>query len=351
MRIPLLSGFLRQISGEQDDLPRLGKSIPPSPEKFVEADRNDTAQKSMRTFFGLASSRRDIGWMKADPATQPGPDVTAEFERFYAAAVRGEDVLPKEAKDWVFLCIPGTMSKHFSNYFEPNEKWLQAQGMTVAHCRTDSEGSNRDNAEVIAGAIRQIAGTGKKVFFPTHSRGSPDVQLALATYPDLKQHVIGHAALQPADGGSPIGSDANNTPMLKKASRAVLDIVFGGHPGLINDLSHSGRKAITKKHPPTDDVPTVSLSSYVAAAKASVFAPTNAYMTLRYQAPNDGMLALDDAYVPKAPRVILKGVDHLGTVMEDGLGVVTGGYQAGPLTGAMVRLVWEEKLRKDAERA
>src|SRR5207247_1917845 len=91
---------------------------PPAQSPTSAASAPDLFEPAGRDSTGL------IGWVK--PQTTEG---TATFEAAYAEAAAGRSPLPAEAKDCVFLFVPGLFTKQNPGYLESNITRMRDLGL------------------------------------------------------------------------------------------------------------------------------------------------------------------------------------------------------------------------------
>lgn len=249
----------------------------------------------------------DIGWIQ--DVKPPTHDVTGSFEKLDEAAKAGKDVLPSDAKDFVYLSVGGLFSEAAPTYFDPNMDALAKAGCEVGQVPVNTVDGVRHNAAIVRDTVMKYAEQGKKVVLIGHSMGGLDASAALALYPELKDHVRALVTIQSPYGGSPMAHDLLEIPGLKAVGGAVIKEVFGGQVKCATDLTYASRQKFLEEHPMPAGVPTVCMAS----TKLSPFSPFFAsaeYMKARYGLDSDGMVSPKDAFIPGAQTVTLSGLDH-----------------------------------------
>jgi hypothetical protein len=278
---------------------------------------------------------------KAGWALREGPPVTDKTARYKAAleaAKKGQSQLPPDAKNYEYLFVGGYFSERAPTYFQDSMASLEKQGLDVHQVPIDTEGSTRQNASVIRQAILDAASRGKKVVLVGHSKGGVDSTAALSLYPDLKQHVRALTTIQTPYGGSPIASDLYNIGPVRYLARGALELLFGGSPDSLRDLTYEERQRFVREHPYPSDVPTVSLATSRVSPK-SLLDPTSRYLWDRYGYKSDGLVVDQDAEIPGSQVVRLDDMDHLESTVKGVPGIVN--YDPAHVSLALITLALE----------
>jgi hypothetical protein len=263
--------------------------------------------------FLRGPSSGQIGWMeKAN--LPPTRDITADFREAYAATRIGANVLPDEAKDYVYLTVDGLTGENWPGYMEANREGLRDRGLDVREIKVDTEASTLTNAETIRKAIESVSAEGKQVVLIGHSKGGVDSTAALALYPELKQHVRAVVTMQSPYGGAPLATDLRSNVATKLGVDLLAKYVFNGDPNTVRDLTYAYRQQFISEHPYPTDIPTVSLATS-SQSQLSLLAGPNNYTRLRYGEKTDGLVSPRDGKVPGSNVVVLDDLDHLNSVM------------------------------------
>jgi pimeloyl-ACP methyl ester carboxylesterase len=263
--------------------------------------------------FPGKGSAKDIGWIQ--DVKPPTTDVTGSFEKLDAAAKAGKDVLPSDAKDFVYLSVGGLFSQAAPTYFDPNMDALAKAGCEVGQVPVNTVDGVRHNAAIVRDTIMKYAQEGKKVVLIGHSMGGLDASAALALYPELKDHVRALVTIQSPYGGSPMAGDLLEVPGLKTIGGAVIKEVFGGQVKCATDLTYASRQKFLEQHPMPAGIPTVCMASS-RLSPLSAFFSTAEYMKVRYGLDTDGMVSPKDAFIPGAQTVTLSGLDHGDSTLQ-----------------------------------
>ncbi|WP_375761291.1 esterase/lipase family protein [Corallococcus exercitus] len=250
-----------------------------------------------------------IGWIQK--AYPPAKDSTAEFMKLNQAVRAGQNVMPPEAKDCVFLAVGGLLSEAAPKqlYFDKNLDALEAQGLQVGRVPVDTDMGVEHNAAIVRQAVLEASKNGKQVVLIGHSKGGLDSAAALSMYPELKEHVRALVTIQSPYGGSPMAQDLLDNPLVRYGVGGAVE-ALGGSIQAGEDLTYDSRKEFLKKHPMPAGIPTVSMASTTANPTSPLFAMQE-YMHQRYGVKSDGLVLPQDAFIPGSKSVTLSGLDHL----------------------------------------
>jgi triacylglycerol lipase len=285
------------------------------------------------------TTANNIGWVKhSGPKTH---DATSEFEKLDLAAKQGKSPFPPEAKNCVFIAVGGLMSGASPDelYFDQNLDGLKAAGMQVDRAPINTIDSVEHNAKVIADMVKKYAAEGKKVVLIGHSKGGCDSEAALAMYPEIDKDVRGLVTIQTPYGGSPMADDLDSIPGLEQLLSPALDVLGGGKQSCL-DLKYEERQKFLAKYPMPKGIPTVCMASNKQSPLSPLFA-TSEWMKQRYGVQNDGLVAVDDAFIPGSKTVTLQGLDHLDSTVSEHNPFLP--YQPGDLTVALAAMVFDKK--------
>jgi len=256
---------------------------------------------------------KDVGWMqKCQP---PTTDATAEFVQLDAAVKSGENVLPSDAKDYVYLIVGGLFTGLWPRglYLHQNLEALKSAGLDARRASIDTDQSVEHNAAIIRKSVLAATASGKKVVLIGHSEGGLHAAAALALYPELKGNVRALVTIQAPLGGSPIASDLEEVPGLEAVAGKVLDLI-GGSILSWSEMDYESRREFMAQHPMPPGIPTVCMAS----SKRSLLAPLYAagkYIKSRYGVDSDGLVIPEDAFLPGSRTVMLAGLDHADTTV------------------------------------
>ncbi|HVE83662.1 MAG TPA: alpha/beta fold hydrolase [Myxococcales bacterium] len=274
----------------------------------------DVVRGGINALFGRDSTGQ-IGWMeKAN--LPPTRDITSDFRDTYAAQRIGANVLPPEAKDYVYLTVDGLTGENFPGYMEANREGLRDRGLDVREIKVDTEASTLTNAETIRKAIESVKAEGKQVVLIGHSKGGNDITAAIALHPELKSSVRAVVTMQSPYGGAPLATDLRSDPITRLGVDALAKYIFNGDPDCVRDLTYAWRQKFIQEHPYPTDIPTVSLATS-SDSQLSLVAAAADYAKLRYGEKTDGLVSPRDAWVPGANVVTLPDLDHVNSTLPN----------------------------------
>lgn len=254
--------------------------------------------------------------------------------------------LPELRTNYRLLVVPGIMNTCIADipaYAQAREELEKKYGLTSQILSVPNDGSEA-NAKLIAEHIlNETRGEDKRPFIVLgYSKGTPDLQVMLATEPEARKHVAAFISVAGASGGSPI---ADSIPgMVEKygghTSRATCkgDMTQG-----MNSLRREVRQRFLSTYP-HPFVPTYSLPAVLTEEmmKQGGALSTNAILST-HDRFHDGQVLKSDATIPESK--------YLGTALGDHLGVALafdtakGGAQTYPraaLLEAALRFVMED---------
>ncbi|HEY3440914.1 MAG TPA: LssY C-terminal domain-containing protein [Paludibaculum sp.] len=211
------------------------------------------------------------------------------------------------------LVVPGIMNTCVADTpaFEKGRKVLtEKYGLTTELLSVPND-SSESNAKVIADFIRKSPEDQRKFIIVGYSKGTPDIQTALALDPTLKDSIAAFISVSGASGGSPI---ADSLPMqldayLAKAKQGKCE---GNLAEGFKSLKKETRQRFLSSYP-HPAVPTYSLASLTTAERVPSMAKQTYLMLSAYDRQNDGQLLKMDQIIPES--------NYLGAVWSDHLGV------------------------------
>lgn len=357
-----LGGF-HPIQATQDLLHNLYSGLP-----HTQPDKADGDKKSgdgeKKGGDGAASEGSTWGPMGASTASQgPKPsesgwatkeyggaraDRTDEYRQLADAAKAGKNTLPPDAKQYIYLMVPGLFTEHYPGYMKDNIARMQALGLDTRVVKIDTDASVETNAKVIKDTIDAIAKQeGKEVVLIGHSKGGVDATAALAMYPELYEHVRAVIAMQTPYGGTPIASDIMSNSKLLGLVGGAIRRLFKGDEKALTDLSYQARQEFVHQHNyDAGKVATVSFGT-TGGPKVSTVGPTQSYMKNQYGLESDGLVPKNDAVVPGSDLVTQDNQDHASPVM----GVIGRGKADVPadITQALITLALRRAAEMDKE--
>ena len=213
-------------------------------------------------------------------------------------------------KDYRLLIVPGFFNTCASDApaFQEGQEALKKEGLTVELLSVPNN-SSEDNAKQIAQYLRDHYKDDKRPYILLgYSKGTPDIQVMLATEPDTIPMVKAFLSVAGASGGSPV-ADALPGMLDKYISKGndkagCKGAMEAGMASLKRDVRQNFLS--TYPHP---FVPTYSLAAVVEPNKISGMMKGTWTIMNSIDRENDGQLAKMDAIVPESK--------FLGTVKSD----------------------------------
>jgi hypothetical protein len=211
------------------------------------------------------------------------------------------------------LVIPGIMNTCVADTpaWEEGRKILaEIYGLSTGILSVPND-SSEDNGKAIAAYIQEkMAGEDKRKFILIgYSKGTPDVQTALALHPGIRPSVAAFLSVAGASGGSPI---ADSLPMkiekyleYSNKSSCKGDLAAG-----LNSLKRETRQRFLASYP-HPFVPTYSIEA-VAPQDNIAFKDKATFMLLNtYDTEHDGQVLKRDAVIPESKNLGVVKTDHL----------------------------------------
>jgi len=213
------------------------------------------------------------------------------------------------------LVIPGVLSSCQANTeaFQDGQKHLQEKhGMTVEFLQTANDTSTNNGARIASYLREKMAGNdSRKYIIVSYSKGSPDVQEALASDPQSRKAVAAHVTIAGAIGGSPI---AETMPAIAQRYAGMLKLgtCDGNVADAFKSLRQDVRKQFLQDHP-DPLVPSFSLAAVSDETTTSKMLLEAWKLLTAYDPRTDSQLLASDALIP--------GGNFLGTLHADHLAV------------------------------
>ncbi len=275
-------------------------------------------------------------------AQQGDQDQTARYQELVKLAEQGENTLPPDAANYVYLNVPGLITEHYVGYMDQSMARMRQLGLDARVMPLDTDAAVATNAKVLRDEIMEIANKeGKQVVLTGHSKGGVDIGAALQLYPELKDHVRAVVTMQSPFRGTEIADDVSKNATLGPLAFSILEDSWHGDQRALTDLSRQTRADFNEAHPYDQDIPTVSLASELGSAHSPLKLASD-YLGGQYSERSDGLVPTDSAVLPGADYVFLTGVDHSNTVNLDLTGTTPGANQQ-----ALLSLALEKANRRD----
>ncbi len=226
--------------------------------------------------------------------------------------------LPPLNTSFRVLVVPGILSScQETQAFQEGQAHLhEKHGMTVEFLQTPNS-STTENGLLIATYLRNaLKSDSRKFIIVSYSKGSPDVQEALAADSDARAAVAAHVTVSGAIGGSPI---AETMPAIVDRFASALN--FGTCKGNLveafRSLGQNVRQQFLRDHP-APDVPSFSLAAVSDATNTSKMLLESWRLLAAIDPRTDGQLLEDDAVIPGGNSLgVLRG-DHLAVALNYG---------------------------------
>ena len=234
----------------------------------------------------------------------------------YLQGAGKEDVeLPALTNKYRVLIVPGFMSSCFSDApaFQEGQEHLRSKGLTVELLPVSNDASEANAAAIAEYLIGKMKSDPRKYIVIGYSKGTPDVQVALANHADARSAVAGFVSVAGASGGSPI---ADTIPALAEQwiQRFKMDQCKGDIAQGFKSLRRDVRQAFLSSFP-HPFVPTYSLVALSDATNTSK-ALLKTWELLRvFDHALDGQLTKSDAIVPEAKYLGAAVADHFGVAL------------------------------------
>src|SRR5262249_10895426 len=210
---------------------------------------------------------------------------------------------------------PGVLSSCQANTqaFQDGQKHLQEKhGMNVEFLQTANDTSTNNGAKIASYLREKMSGSdSRKYIVVSYSKGSPNVQEALAHDPQARDAVAAHVTVAGAIGGSPI---AETMPAIAQRYAGMLKLgtCDGNVADAFKSLRQDVRKQFLQDHP-DPLVPSFSLAAVSDETTTSKMLLEAWKLMTAYDPRTDSQLLASDALIP--------GGNFLGTLHPDHLAV------------------------------
>jgi len=232
-----------------------------------------------------------------------------------SATAAASSLSTTELSKYRVLVIPGVLSSCQANTeaFQDGQKHLQEKhGMTVEFLQTANDTSANNGAKIAAYVRQRMAGSdSRKYIIVSYSKGSPDVQEALANDSQARNGVAAHVTIAGAIGGSPI-AEAMPAIAQRYAGMLKLGTCDGNVADAFKSLRQDVRKQFLQDHP-DPLVPSFSLAAVSDETTTSKMLLEAWKLLTAYDPRTDSQLLASDALIP--------GGNFLGTLHADHLAV------------------------------
>lgn len=250
-------------------------------------------------------------------ATNPDGGEWQGCEEYMETPATAKVELKPINRDYRIVVVPGIFSSCASDApaFERGRAYLKEKHQLDAELLGVPNNSSEDNAKAIAKYLReQWAKNKKKFILVGYSKGTPDIQVALATEPDIRSMVAAFVSVAGASGGSPVADSLPGrlSGMLGKINGK------GGCQGDLSDgfksLAQEVRRQFLAKYP-NPFVPTYSIPAVADKDKVSKVMMQAWTMMNSFSPRNDAQLAEEDATIPGSKYLGAARSDHFALAL------------------------------------
>lgn len=271
---------------------------------YLEQTRNESSLRFANLFCSVLATNPDGGeWGGCSEFIETKPEKQV--------------ALAPMSREYRVVVVPGIFSSCASDApaFEMARAYLKdKQGVDTALLNIPNN-SSEDNAKTIAKYLREeFAKDPRKFILVGYSKGTPDIQTALATEPDLRKMVAAFVSIAGASGGSPVADalPARLSNMLGKLNGK------GGCQGDLSDgfksLGIEKRRQFLAQYP-NPYVPTYSIPAVADKDKVSKAMMQSWTMMNSFSARNDAQLAEVDAIIPGSTYLGAARSDHFALAL------------------------------------
>ena len=251
---------------------------------------------------------------------QNNPDAqdSGACEQWIETPGKSDLTLAVPSSQYRILVVPGIMNTCVADTpaFDKGRKVLTDKyGLTTELLSVPND-SSEANARAISEYISKAGEDQRKFIIVGYSKGTPDIQTALALNPKLKDSIAAFISVAGASGGTPI---ADSLPMqldayLAKAKQGKCE---GNMAEGFKSLKKETRQRFLSANP-HPAVPTSSLASVTTAERVPSMVKQSYMMLAAFDRQNDGQLLKMDQIVPESTYLGAVWSDHLGTALAMG---------------------------------
>lgn len=220
------------------------------------------------------------------------------------------------SSNYRILIVPGFLSSCFADspaFLEGQNDLRDKYGLTVEFLPVPNDGSE-SNRKIIAQYLNEHAKTdARKYIVVGYSKGTPDLQEALAKEPGASAAVAAFISVAGASGGSPIAdalpAQADNWVKLFKTNQCRGDISSG-----FKSLRQNVRRAFLSSYP-DPAVPTFSIAAVSDKTNTSKALLQLWQMLSAFDRELDGQISKQDAIIPGSTFVGTVRADHFAVAL------------------------------------
>jgi hypothetical protein len=218
------------------------------------------------------------------------------------------------------VMVPGLLAECLmseSTVFGDARADLEAQGYRTGYIQTRGRQASEINAGIIRDAIRAMPAEAR-IILVTHSKGTVDSLLALATYPDLADKVVALVSVAGAVNGSPLADIVPDWVAQMAEAIALPECPRGHGVEAADSLRRSERLTWLATHAWPASVRTYSLVAVAGPNDMSAVLRPFADILSRTEPANDGLVVASDAIIPGSTLLGYAHADHLAIAMPFG---------------------------------
>jgi hypothetical protein len=252
------------------------------------------------------------------------------------------------------VMVPGLLAECLaskSTVFADARASLEAQGYRTGYIQTRGRQASEVNADIIRDAIRAMPAD-TRIILVTHSKGTVDSLLALATYPDLADNIVALVSVAGAVNGSPLADIVPDWVARLSEQIRLPECPQGHGVEAADSLRRSTRLAWLANHAWPARVRTYSLVAVAGPDDVSAVLRPFYGILAQTEPANDGQVVASDAIVPGSTLLGYANADHLAVAMPFGnntsllaaMLMTRNDYPRAVLLEAAIRFV-EEDLR------
>lgn len=245
----------------------------------------------------------------------PDAEDSGACEKWIETPGKADLNLANPSTQYRILVVPGIMNTCVAGTpaFDKGRKILtEKYGITTDLLAVPND-SSESNARFISEFIQKAAEDRRKFIIVGYSKGTPDIQTALALDPKLKDSIAAFISVSGASGGSPI---ADSLPMQMDAylARAKQGKCEGNLAEGFKSLKKETRQRFLSSYP-HPAVPTYSLASLTTAERVPSMAKQSYTLLAAFDRQNDGQLLKMDQIIPESTYLGAVWSDHLGVAL------------------------------------
>jgi hypothetical protein len=244
-------------------------------------------------------------------------DSCATYLKSDAAPASATRKLENISSNYRVLVVPGILSSCQANaqaFGEAQAHLRDKHGMAVEFLQTPNASSTANGQSIATYLREKMQSDSRKYILVGYSKGTPDIQEALANDPQTRNAVAGFVSIAGAVGGSPI---AGTMPSIVQQYIAALKL--GACQGDISEAFKSLRQDVRKRFladHPDPLVPTFSLAAVSDATTTSEMLLEAWKLLAAYDPRTDSQVLLSDALVPGGNFFGTLHADHLAVALN-----------------------------------